>query len=118
MKTLLFICLTLFINKSGHSQSIEAPYSIIKKMRENIITGSDFEAYAAIHSNDTTSAKRGGDIGLIKVSELKKNLRPLLKNLKIGELSEIIEEEYGYYLYKLVGRENDALHLKMIYLKK
>lgn len=70
-------------------------------LRTRIQAGEDFAALATAESDDKGSAAKGGDLGgWRKGSEFVAPFAEALTKLKPGELSEIVETEFGFHLIK------------------
>ena len=54
-------------------------------------------------------ASRGGELGWVELERLKPELRQIISQLKIGELSPVYEDEVGYHLFMVAGREKSVL---------
>lgn len=65
-------------------------------------TGMNFEEAAKTYSEDTVSAKKGGDLGWLKEGSIDKKFSDTVFNMKPGEISEIIETPFGFHIIKLV----------------
>lgn len=86
----------------------------IASIRVDIVTNEkSFETQARINSDDYGSAQLGGKItgsrGMM-VSQFESTVY----KLKVGEVSEIIETEFGYHIIKLISRKGDdyvCLHI-------
>ena len=81
----------------------------------NLITvaGKSFETMARIHSDDPGSANVGGKIEASRGMMVPQFESTVFK-LKVGEVSEIIETQYGYHIIKLISRKGDdytCLHI-------
>ena len=89
-------------------------YEELKEVRDLImVTGKSFETMARIHSDDPGSASVGGKIEASRGMMVPQFESTVFK-LKIGEVSEIIETEYGYHIIKLISRKGDdysCLHI-------
>ncbi|MDT8453477.1 MAG: SurA N-terminal domain-containing protein [Gammaproteobacteria bacterium] len=70
----------------------------IKKQLEE---GARFEDLARNYSQDVGSAKQGGDLGWIEPGQMVKPFEDALYALEVGEVSEVVESEYGLHLIKL-----------------
>lgn len=66
--------------------------------------GGDFEALAREHSDDPGSAARGGDLGRFPDGRMVKPFEDALKKLKPGELSGLVETQFGYHIIRLNER--------------
>lgn len=69
-----------------------------------------FEEAAKLHSDDKGSAKEGGIINFFTKGRMVKAFEEAAFNLKSnGDISKIIESQYGYHLIKLIDRKNAAV---------
>lgn len=85
-------------------------------LRERIINGTSFEALAASYSMDESTSKRGGDLGFATLDTYVKPFADALEKLKPGQISSVVETEYGFHIIKLVekvGKEYHAKHILM-----
>lgn len=62
----------------------------------------DFEGLAKERS-DCSSFKRGGDLGWFGKGEMQPSFESSAFNLKVGEVSDIVESDSGVHLIKRVG---------------
>ena len=77
------------------------------------VAGKSFETMARIHSDDPGSASRGGKIEASRGMMVPQFESTVFK-LKVGEVSDIIETQYGYHIIKLISRKGDdytCLHI-------
>jgi len=83
------------------SLSKSKAYERAKNIRDRLIKGEDFEDVALKESDDKVSAKRGGDIGYVIRGILPKNIEDIAFKLCPGEISEIIENDFGYNIIQV-----------------
>jgi parvulin-like peptidyl-prolyl isomerase len=76
----------------------------ISSLRKRIVDGEDFVALAAAHS-DCQSKTKGGDIGWFTPGQLTPEMEKSVSLLKLGELSEIVEDKFGMHIIKVVERK-------------
>jgi len=69
--------------------------------------GADFSELARKYS-EGEEAKQGGDLGWVVLAQLKPEVREIVKELELGELSPVYEDEVGYHLFLVVGREKST----------
>jgi hypothetical protein len=63
-------------------------------------TSANFAALAKANSQDTPSAARGGSLGLFQKGAMVPQFEQALLALKPGEISPVIETEYGYHIIR------------------
>jgi len=89
-------------------------YDELKEVLDLIlIAGKSFETMARIHSDDPGSASQGGKISASRGMMVPQFESTVFK-LEIGEVSGIIETQYGYHILKLISRKGDdyeCLHI-------
>jgi hypothetical protein len=61
---------------------------------------SNFAALAKANSQDTPSAARGGSLGLFQKGSMVPQFEQALLALKPGEISPVVETEYGYHIIR------------------
>jgi peptidyl-prolyl cis-trans isomerase C len=66
--------------------------------------GQDFAALARAHSEDAGTMVRGGDLGFFTRNTHTAKFDDAVFALKAGEISDIVETEYGFHIIKLVER--------------
>lgn len=87
------------------------------EMRERIITGSTrFDVMARMYSVDG-SAIRGGEMDPTPLRGFVKPFADALAELKPGQVSEVVETEYGFHLIQMIDRKGDLYHCRHILLR-
>ncbi|MBT6745794.1 MAG: peptidylprolyl isomerase, partial [Flavobacteriales bacterium] len=67
--------------------------------RKDILAGlSKFEVIATLYSSDPGSAAQGGSLGYMLLDNFVPEFADAARKLKVGDLSEVIETEYGYHI--------------------
>ena len=64
----------------------------------------DFAALARAHSEDAGTSGRGGDLGFFTRNTHTAKFDDAVFALKAGQISDIVETEYGFHIIKLVER--------------
>lgn len=71
--------------------------------------GDDFARLAKEYSDDPVTAKKGGDMGVVKPGFYGKAFDSALAKLTVGQLSPVIKTQYGYQILKLVSQEKPVI---------
>ena len=79
--------------------------------------GEDFAMLAQIYSEDVGSAKNGGDLNFAKRGAMLPEFEGAALGLKPGEMSNIIETQYGFHLIKLIETRGAEYHARHILLR-
>jgi peptidyl-prolyl cis-trans isomerase C len=76
---------------------------------ERLRNGEDFEKLAKEYSKDS-SATKGGDLGWFTRGRMVKPFEDVAFSLDVGEISDVVQTEFGLHIIKLVDRE-EGRHL-------
>ncbi len=82
-----------------------------KEILEKINSGEEFHALAAKESIDTSTAVKGGDLGYL-VKGMIPEFDDIIFSLKTGEVSDVVESDYGFHLIKIDERLEDYEDVK------
>lgn len=88
----------------------------LEALRQRIVNGEDFSTLAILYSQDG-SAKNGGELGFVGRGELVKPFEAVAFKLKPGELSSIVETEFGLHIMQLIERRGEQVNVRHILLK-
>ena len=86
--------------ESKKNQARKKIETVQKKVRQ----GEDFGLLAKANSEGPT-AKRGGDLGYFGRGQMVKPFEDAVFALKVGEVSKIVETQFGYHLIKLTDKK-------------
>jgi peptidyl-prolyl cis-trans isomerase SurA len=78
--------------------------------------GADFQSLAKKYSQDA-SAKFGGDLGWAKRGSFVKEFEEAAFGLNEGQISNVVETQFGYHIIQLVERKGEAVHTRHILIK-
>jgi peptidyl-prolyl cis-trans isomerase SurA len=102
------------------STSSEAKFQVREKLlelRERILKGERFAPLAVAYSEDRASATKGGELGFRYRDELVKNFADVAFGLKDGQVSQIVETEYGFHIIQMIEKRNDQVNVRHILMK-
>ena len=86
-------------------------------MRERIITGStQFSVMARMYSLDG-SAIRGGEMEPTPLEGFVQPFAEALAELRPGQVSEVVETEFGFHLIQLIDKKGNLYHCRHILLR-
>ena len=87
------------------------------EMRERIVTGkARFATLARMYSVDG-SAIQGGELEPAPLAGFVKSFADALAELKPGQVSEVIETEFGFHLIQLIDKKGQLYHCRHILLR-
>jgi peptidyl-prolyl cis-trans isomerase SurA len=79
--------------------------TLADSLRQRILAGEDFGKLAKEYSSDEDSRKMGGELGWYPVAQMTPEFREGVKDLKIGEISEPIQSQFGIHILKVLDRK-------------
>jgi len=98
--------------RAGSVLNAEEVRNRLTAIRERIVQGEDFGTLARAHSEDARSQSSDGDMGWITTAGMPATIARAITNLKVGELSPLIQTEFGFHLFELLEtRQQDASEL-------
>ena len=86
------------------------------KMRKRILNGERFSTLALLYSEDPGTAKKGGELGFKGKGEFVPEFEAAAFNLREGEISEVVETEYGFHIIQMIERRGDFVNVRHILL--
>lgn len=86
------------------------------KMRKRILNGERFSTLALLYSEDPGSARKGGELGFKGKGEFVPEFEAAAFNLRDGEISEVVETEYGFHIIQMIERRGDFVNVRHILL--
>jgi peptidyl-prolyl cis-trans isomerase D len=90
--------------EEGASDAIrKAARDRAQALRDRISAGEDFSELAKAESGDPGSAPSGGDLGFFSKSMMVEPFAEAAFALEEGEVSEVVESEFGYHVIRLTG---------------
>ena len=85
---------------SDAAQKQEAK-SKAQKLLKQLKGGADFAQLAKEMSEDSPTASRGGDIGLIAAGEIVPDVDKVIQGMKAGEVAGPVRSPFGYHILKV-----------------
>ncbi len=93
--------------------------SRLRDFTERVQNGqADFSMLARLYSEDTESAKRGGELGFVGRGQLVTEFADVAFNLTDPKkVSRIVETEYGYHIIQLIEKKGERINCRHILMR-
>lgn len=109
----------LIVEPKVSKEAIEEVKSRLREFRTRVESGeSEFSTLAILYSEDTESAKRGGEIGFMGKGQLVPEYADVAFAMQDKKkLSKIVESEFGFHLIQLIDKSGDRVNTRHILMK-
>ena len=109
----------LTLNPVIPQQEIEDIKARLRDYTDRVNRGeSEFSTLAILYSDDTESAKRGGEIGFMGRGHLDPEYAAVAFNLNDPKkVSKIVQSQYGYHIIQLIEKRGDRINTRHILLQ-
>ena len=101
------------------AEETERVKSRLREFTERVQNGTaDFGMLARLYSEDTESAKRGGELGFVGRGQLVSEFAEVAFNLNDPKrVSRIVQTEYGYHIIQLIEKKGERINCRHILLR-
>ena len=89
----------------------------LNSFRDRVYKGEDFKMLATLYSDDPGSASNGGELGFVNRGDLVPEFERAAFRLKQGEISEVVESQFGYHIVQLIERRGEQINVRHILIK-
>ena len=87
------------------------------QIRKRILDGeSSFSTMAVLYSEDPGSARQGGELGFAGKGVYATEFENVAFNLRDGEISDVVETEFGFHIIQLIERRGETINCRHILL--
>lgn len=86
-------------------------------IRSQILGGKSFNVLAMVYSEDTESAKNGGEVGYLTRGELAKEYADVAFSLTKNTVSRIVETKFGFHIIQLIDKKADMVNTRHILIR-
>ena len=86
-------------------------------IRQRIMGGEKFTTLARLYSEDTGSARKGGELGMASKSIFWPQFSDAAMSLKPGSISQIVETPDGFHIIQVIEKKGDMFNARHILLK-
>lgn len=95
----------VMVKSEATQEEKDAAREKIEAILAQVKAGEDFAELAKEHS-DCPSKEKGGDLGFFAQGQMVKPFEDAAFALSDGEISDVVETQYGYHLIKVTGRKS------------
>jgi len=89
----------------------------LNNFRDRVYKGEDFKMLATLYSDDPGSAINGGELGFVNRGDLVPEFERAAFRLKVGEISKVVESQFGYHIVQLIERRGEQINVRHILIK-
>lgn len=89
----------------------------LNSYRDRILKGSKFSTIATLYSEDPGTAKKGGELGFFSRGEMVSEFENAAFALQDGEISPVIETQYGFHIIQMIERRGNQVNCRHILLQ-
>ena len=107
----------LVIKPQPNDSTKQAVMARLDSLRAQILAGQITFEDAARQNSADGSARGGGDLGWTKRGKFVAEFEAAAYNLDPGEISNVVETEFGYHLIRLDGRRGNSIRVSHILLQ-
>lgn len=87
------------------------------QIRKRILDGeSSFATMAVLYSEDPGSSRQGGELGFAGKGVYATEFENVAFNLRDGEISDVVETEFGFHIIQLIERRGETINCRHILL--
>ena len=107
----------IMIEPPVRAEEVDAVKERLEAYRQRILDGESFRTLAIMYSDDTESARRGGELGFVRRGELHPEFEAVAFSLEPGQVSEIVETRSGYHIIKPIERRGEEVNVRHLLLR-
>ena len=93
------------VTNDADKEDIDRARQRVEDLRRRIAAGKDFAEIAKKHSDCIRTKQTGGDLGYIKRGFMPPKFDEVAFSLKMGQVSEVIETQFGYHIIRAVDKK-------------
>jgi peptidyl-prolyl cis-trans isomerase SurA len=116
-KIILFLFLLPFFlpaQSPGSEESKKTAKEKLENIRQRALKGESFAELARKNSEDPGSASNGGMYAHVKRGVMVAEFENVAFSLKVGDISEVFETQFGFHIIQLQDKKGDEVDLRHI----
>lgn len=107
----------IFVERNASDEEKQEAKKIAEQILDSIRSGVDFSELAHRNSQDSMSAINGGDLGYAKKGTFVKEFEETILRLSPGEVSGVVETQFGYHIIKVNDKQGDKIKSQHILIR-
>lgn len=97
----------IFLTTVGATESqLDSLARLAESLRQRAAGGEDFGQLVRRYSQDPPTASRSASTGWVSRGAVTPQLDEAIFNLRVGEVSETVRTDFGFYLFKVTARQS------------
>ena len=98
-------------------ESTQDAYAKISVIKDKVEAGEDFTALAEKYSEDPSAVVNKGDLGWVNRGDFVKEFEEAAFALEPGEVSDIVQTQFGFHIIKLIDKSGTKIHARHILIR-
>ncbi|MGA9120130.1 MAG: peptidylprolyl isomerase [Bacteroidota bacterium] len=107
----------IYVSPRPSTSAVDAAREKANALLDSLKAGADFATLAKKYSQDPGSAQQGGDLGLVRRGQFVKEFESAVFGLTEGQISPVVQTEFGFHIIQLIERRGDAVHARHILIR-
>ncbi|MGC8595353.1 MAG: peptidylprolyl isomerase [Candidatus Kryptoniota bacterium] len=107
----------IFIMSKPSAKAKKEAYDLAERILDSLKAGADFATMAKRYSQDAATSASGGDLGWVKRGQFVPEFEQAVFALKPGEISGIVETQFGFHIIQLLERRGELVHPRHILIQ-
>jgi len=96
----------IMVDATADQEKKDAAKKKLETVLQRLKAGEDFAAVAKEVSEDPYTKDKGGELGYFSKGEMVQSFEDAAFALKPGEISNIVETDYGYHIIKMTDKKD------------
>jgi peptidyl-prolyl cis-trans isomerase SurA len=102
-----YVVYEIAMKPNAEKAILDVKEKLITLRKRIVVDGEKFQTLATLYSEDNSTAIRGGELGLSPLESYVTPVRLALSNMRVGQVSKIVETEYGFHILQLLEKQDN-----------